>query len=127
MIIVPEQPLPSVLVFENNGEVVTDSLIVAEMFTKEHKNVKRDIPETISKLDSFEVEELGINFNTLKFERIEYRDNRNRLQDKYILNCDAFMLVTISYTTQKAMLIKMKYINEFTQMKEYIKSKLETT
>ncbi|MED2763456.1 Rha family transcriptional regulator [Bacillus thuringiensis] len=128
--IVPEQPLHSALVFENNGEVVTDSLIVAEMFTKEHKNVKRDISEMISKLDSlkdsFEAEELGINFNTLEFECIEYRDNRNRPQDKYILNCDAFMLVTMSYTTQKAMLIKMKYINEFNQMKECIKSKLDT-
>ena len=61
--------------------------------------------------------ELGINFNTLKFEPIEYRDNRNRIQEKYIVNFDAFMLVTMSYTTQKAMLIKMKYINEFNRMK----------
>ncbi|MGX5632687.1 ORF6C domain-containing protein [Bacillus thuringiensis] len=114
------------LVFENNGEVVTDSLTIAEMFGKEHKNIKRDILETISKLASLqhnaEVDELGINFNTLKFEPIEYRDNRNRIQEKYILNFDAFMLVTMSYTTQKAMLLKVKYINEFNRMKNYIQS-----
>ena len=115
------------LVFESNGEVVTDSLTIAGMFGKEHKNVKRDILETISKLaslrDSAEVDELGINFNTLKFEPIEYRDNRNRIQEKYILNFDAFMLVTMSYTTQKAMLLKVKYINEFNRMKNHIQSK----
>ncbi|MDA1678919.1 Rha family transcriptional regulator [Bacillus cereus group sp. TH152-1LC] len=113
------------LVFENNGEVVTDSLTIAEMFGKEHKNIKRDILETISKLASLqhsaEVNELGINFNTLKFEPIEYRDNRNRIQEKYILNFDAFMLVTMSYTTQKAILLKVKYINEFNRMKNHIK------
>ncbi|WP_353053376.1 hypothetical protein [Bacillus thuringiensis] len=38
-------------VFENNGEVVTDSLTVTGMFEKRHDNVKRDILETISKLD----------------------------------------------------------------------------
>ncbi|MGE1025192.1 ORF6C domain-containing protein [Bacillus cereus] len=114
------------LVFESKGEVVTDSLKIAEMFGKEHKNIKRDILETISKLASLqhnaEVDELGINFNTLKFEPIEYRDNRNRIQEKYILNFDAFMLVTMSYTTQKAMLLKVKYINEFNRMKNYIQS-----
>lgn len=121
-----EEPLHNELVFENNGEVVTDSLTIAEMFGKEHKNVKRDISETTSKLASLqnnvEVNELGINFNTLKFEPIEYRDNRNRIQEKYIVNFDAFMLVTMSYTTQKAMLIKMKYINEFNRMKNHIQN-----
>ena len=121
-----EQPLHNELVFEENGEVVTDSLTIAEIFGKEYKNVKRDILETILKLASLqnnvEVNELGINFNTLKFERIEYRDNRNRIQEKYIVNFDAFMLVTMSYTTQKAMLIKMKYINEFNRMKNHIQN-----
>ncbi|EJR01972.1 rha family phage regulatory protein [Bacillus cereus MSX-A1] len=119
------------LVFESNGEVVTDSLTIAEMFGKEHKNIKRDILETISKLASLqhnaEVDELGINFNTLKFEPIEYRDNRNRIQEKYILNFDAFMLVTMSYTTQKAMLLKVKYINEFNRMKNYIQSQQQVS
>ncbi|MDO6634124.1 Rha family transcriptional regulator [Bacillus thuringiensis] len=129
--VVQEQPLHSGLVFESNGEVVTDSLTIAEMFTKEHKNVKRDISETISKLnslkDSLEVEDLGINFSTLKFEQCNYKADNGQVYIKYVLNFDAFMLVTMSYTTQKAMLIKMKYINEFNRMKEYIKKKLDTS
>ncbi|COF30157.1 Rha family transcriptional regulator [Bacillus anthracis] len=114
----------SEFVFMKGNEVVTDSLSISQMFDKEHKNVKRDIFETISKLDELreneEIEGLGIDFNTLKFELIEYQDSRNRLQHKYVLNFDAFMLVTMSYTTQKAMLIKMKYITEFNRMKEHI-------
>ncbi len=38
------------LVFDNNGEAVTDSLTVAEMFGKEHKNVIRDIEVQLEKL-----------------------------------------------------------------------------
>jgi Rha family phage regulatory protein len=110
------------LVFVQNGQVLTDSLTVSEMFGKRHDNVKRDIEITISNIDrlkeSEEAKELGINFNTLKFEEIEYHDSRNRVQKKYLLNFDAFMLVTMSYTTQRAMLIKVRYINEFNRMKE---------
>ncbi|MFG6062229.1 ORF6C domain-containing protein, partial [Salmonella enterica] len=39
---------------------------------------------------------------------------------------EAFMLVTMGYTTQKAMLIKMKYINEFNKMKEHIQKQPTT-
>ncbi|MDA1849093.1 ORF6C domain-containing protein [Bacillus cereus] len=120
----------SEFVFMKGNEVVTDSLSISQMFDKEHKNVKRDIFETVSKLDELreneEIEGLGIDFNTLKFELIEYQDSRNRSQHKYILNFDAFMLVTMSYTTQKAMLIKMKYINEFNKMKEHIQKQPTT-
>jgi phage regulator Rha-like protein len=39
------------LVFIQNGVVLTDSLTVADMFGKEHKNVKRDIENVIGKID----------------------------------------------------------------------------
>ncbi|MED2125983.1 ORF6C domain-containing protein [Bacillus thuringiensis] len=114
------------LVFENNGEVVTDSLMVAEMFGKRHDNVKRDIHETISRLDelmqSEEVKEFGIDFSSLKFEECHYKADNGQIYTKHLLNFDAFMLVTMSYTTQKAMLIKMKYINEFNRMKDHIQN-----
>lgn len=112
------------LVFIQNNEVVTDSITIAEMFDKEHKNVKRDIENTLSNIETIkisgELKELNLDFNTLKFERISYKDSMNRNQEKYLLNFDAFMLVTMSYTTQKAMLIKVKYINEFNRMKEQL-------
>lgn len=48
--LVSDKQQNNVLVFENNGEVVTDSLTVAEMFGKEHKNVNRDIEVQLEKL-----------------------------------------------------------------------------
>lgn len=62
------------LVFQNsNGNDVTTSLIVAQVFGKEHKNVVRDI-ENLS---------CSENFNRLNFERITYKDARNREQTAY--------------------------------------------
>jgi Rha family phage regulatory protein len=110
------------LVFIQNGQVLTDSLTVAEMFGKEHKNVKRDIENTISNIDvlktSEEARELGIDFSSLKFERCEYKAANGQIYTKFLLNFDAFMLVTMGYTTQRAMLVKVRYINEFNRMKE---------
>ncbi|ADU95324.1 Rha family transcriptional regulator [Geobacillus sp. Y412MC52] len=110
------------LVFIQNDEVLTDSLTVAEMFGKEHKNVKRDIENTINNIDvlktSEEARELGIDFSSLKFERCEYKAANGQIYTKFLLNFDAFMLVTMGYTTQRAMLVKVRYINEFNRMKE---------
>ncbi|MEN3130348.1 ORF6C domain-containing protein [Bacillus cereus] len=115
------------LVFENNGEVVTDSLMVAEMFRKEHHNVLKDIKRTMEGIEqlknTIEVIESGIDMGCVRFYETQYTHPQNKqTYSKYLLNFDAFMLVTMSYTTQKAMLIKMKYINEFNRMKDHIQN-----
>lgn len=119
------------LVFIQNGQVLTDSLTVAEMFGKEHKNVKRDIENTINNIDvlktSEEARELGIDFSSLKFERCEYKAANGQIYTKFLLNFDAFMLVTMGYTTQRAMLVKVRYINEFNRMKEALQKQQQVT
>ncbi|MGI6834764.1 Rha family transcriptional regulator [Bacillus paralicheniformis] len=65
------------LVFIKENIAVTDSLTIAEMFGKEHKNVLRDI-ET-------QMEYAGEEFNELNFERNSYKDSLNRLKPKYDL------------------------------------------
>jgi Rha family phage regulatory protein len=113
------------LVFVESKEVLTDSLTVAKMFKKEHWNVTADIEKVVERLQdsSFieEAEEMGINLDTLKFQGISYKDSMNRSQEKYVLNFDAFMLVTMGYTTAKAMLVKVRYINEFNKMQDMLK------
>lgn len=47
------------LVFIENGRAVTDSLIVAEEFYKEHRNVLADIENQLKKLDEAGLEEWG--------------------------------------------------------------------
>ena len=115
------------LVFINNGQAITDSLTIAEMFCKRHDNVLRDIKEVLEKLNDHifrnEAGSLGINLGSLKFEETPYVHHQNKKTFyMYNLNFDAFMLVTMGYTTQKAMLIKLKYINEFNRMQQALKT-----
>jgi len=102
------------LVFIEKDHVVTDSLTVAGVFGKEHKNVKRDIEVQISKLAEAGEHE----FNTLNFGRINYLDSRGRAQEKFTLTEEAFTLVAFAYITPEAMKMKVKFIQEFKRMRE---------
>ncbi|MED3826089.1 Rha family transcriptional regulator, partial [Priestia flexa] len=101
------------LVFvNNNNEVVTDSLTVAEVFGKQHKNVLRSIYTLMN-----EMENKGITF----FEPIQYTDNSNRQQVKYNLSKDGLTLLAMGFTGTKALKFKMMYIEEFNRMEQHIK------
>lgn len=101
------------LVIQNpQGRDVTTSLIVAEVFGKEHKNVLRDI-ENLSCSD---------NFNRLNFERITYKDVRNREQTAYEMTKDGFSFLVMGYTGEKAGQFKETFINEFNKREMMLKS-----
>jgi Rha family phage regulatory protein len=100
------------LVFQNsNGNDVTTSLIVAQVFGKEHKNVVRDI-ENLS---------CSENFNRLNFERITYKDARNREQTAYEMTKDGFSFLVMGYTGTKAGEFKERFINEFNRRESLLK------
>jgi Rha family phage regulatory protein len=102
------------LVFIENGQAVTDSLVVSEVFGKEHKNVLRDIAKQMSYA--------GKEFAELNFEPGTYLDKNNQERPKVNLTEDAFALVAMSYNTQEAVQMKVKFIQEFKKMKEHINS-----
>lgn len=104
------------LVFVTNNQPVTDSLKVAEVFMKNHKEVLRDIKNQIEKLDQAGEED----FNQRNFAQVEYTDSRNRKYPKFVLTEEAFTLVAMSYVTPEAMKMKVKFINEFKRMREHI-------
>jgi Rha family phage regulatory protein len=104
------------LVFIENGKAVTDSLTVADVFGKEHKNVIRDIENQIVKL--IEAGERG--FSLLNFERSNYTNERGREYEKFFLTEEAFTLVAFSYVTPEAMKMKVKFIQEFKRMREHL-------
>ncbi|AST93040.1 hypothetical protein BC6307_18135 [Sutcliffiella cohnii] len=106
------------LVFVTNNQLVTDSLMVAGVFGKEHKHVKRDIENQISKL----IEADEIEFIKSNFGRINYQDSRGRNQEKINLTEEAFTLVAMSYVTPEAMKMKVRFINEFKRMREHIEN-----
>ena len=100
------------LVFQNsNGNDVTTALIVAQVFGKEHKNVVRDI-ENLS---------CSENFNRLNFERITYKDARNREQTAYEMTKDGFSFLVMGYTGAKAGEFKERFINEFNRREFLLK------
>ena len=98
----------SQLVFIENGQVVTDSLTVAEVFEKTHDKVLRDIRE------------LGCSkeFSLTNFGESTYTNERGREYTKYFISEQGFTLLVMGYTGQKAMEFKERYIAEFHRMRE---------
>ena len=72
------------------GNNITTSLIVAQVFGKEHAKVVRDI-ENLS---------CSSNFNAANFGVIEYNDSRGRIQRAYEMTKDGFSFLVMGYTGQ---------------------------
>lgn len=98
------------LVFVENGQVVTDSLTVAEVFGKRHDNVLVDIRK--------QAEYAGPQFAALNFQEGRYTDRNQQERPKINLTEEAFTLVAMSYNTKESVQMKVKFIQEFKRMKE---------
>ncbi|MBB6600950.1 Rha family transcriptional regulator [Bacillus pumilus] len=103
------------LVFVKENEAVTDSVAIAEMFGKNHDDVLKDVRR--------QMEYAGIEFSLGNFSESNYTNSRGRTYPKYDLTEEAFALVVFSYNTKEAVQIKIRFIQEFKRMKEYIQSK----
>ncbi len=103
------------LVVIQNGQAVTDSLTVAEVFGKDHDKVMRDIGNQIVKLyEAGEREFSDANFGGSKYIR------RGKEYPKMDLTEDAFTLIVMAYTTPEAMKFKIRFLQEFKRMKEQL-------
>lgn len=91
-----------------HGEIKTNSLKVAQHFGKSHKNVLRDIEKIIEQISNLDA--------GLKFELSEYFDSTGRKLPMYEMGKDAFVLLVMGYSGEKAMGIKITYINAFNTM-----------
>jgi Rha family phage regulatory protein len=102
------------LVFIESNRVVTDSLTIAEVFEKDHRNVVRDIEVQIEKLNEAGEREWGV----LNFEQTQYQHPQNKQwYKKYLLTEEGFTIVAMSYTTPEAMKMKVRFIEEFKRMR----------
>ncbi len=99
------------LVFENDGQAATDSLIVSKAFNKAHNRILRDIRE------------LGCSeeFRLSNFAQSTYINDQNKEMPLYILTKKGFTLLAMGYTGPAAMKFKEKYIDQFDKMEEYIR------
>ena len=109
-----------------NGKDVpaVTSLQVAEHFGKEHFNVLRDIETVLLQVPE--------NFRKLNFEVSEYTIQnpltRGELpKPMYLLTKDAFTLLTMGYTGEKAMVFKVAYIARFNEMEKALQANAPTS
>lgn len=96
------------LVFQVNGKLKTDSLIVTKFFEKEHKNVMRSIRNL----------ECSSEFRALNFELADYIDKNGDKQPKYEMSRDGFMFLAMGFTGAKAAQWKEAFIKAFNMMEE---------
>ncbi|MGJ9460071.1 Rha family transcriptional regulator [Oceanobacillus sp. CF4.6] len=108
------------LVFIDNGQAVTDSLAVSEVFNKNHNHVLRDIESQLEKLNQADEQKWGMT----NFGQTQYQHPQNKQwYTKYNLTEDAFAIIAMSYVTPEAMKMKIKFLNEFKRMKQELENK----
>lgn len=101
-----------------DGKPVVTSLQIAAAFEKQHFHVMRDIRELLEQVpDSFGKSNFGVSEYTVT----------NALgfaapMPMYRLARDGFMLVTMGYTSRKAMAVKIAYIEEFNRLEALARS-----
>lgn len=102
------------LVYENEkGVDITTSLIVAQVFGKEHNKVCRDI-ENLS---------CSMQFRVANFGETPYVHPQNGQTYKmYTMTKDGFSFLVMGYTGEKAGEFKERFINEFNKREAMLKS-----
>ena len=98
-----------------NDHAVTSSLLIAEKFGKEHKNVMQSIRNLIGgTAENSAIAEM--------FSESTYFNEQNKEQPMFLMNRDGFTLLAMGFTGKKAMQFKLEYIKAFNSMEAQIKS-----
>lgn len=100
------------LVIKTNDQVKTTSLLVAQKFKMEHKNV-------LQKLEKLECTK---EFRRLNFQLSSYKSLQNKTLPFYILTKDGFSLMVMSFAGPMATKFKQDFIDEFNRMEALIKA-----
>lgn len=103
------------LVFKGeSNQALTSSLLVAEKFGKDHKNVVRDIRSIIGGM-------LRIEHTQLFVESVYVHPQNGQEYPMFIMNRDGFTLLAMGFTGEKALKFKLEYIDEFNKMEKILK------
>lgn len=107
------------VVFNQNGKVLTNSLLVAEKFGKRHANVIKAVEDHINDLNSTDSK-------VSWFCESEYCDGKGEMRKMYIMNRDGFTLLAMGFTGKKALQFKLEYIEAFNSMESQLKQLQES-
>lgn len=97
-----------------NNQAMTNSLLVAEKFEKEHKHILDAIRKLTSAENSADLSQM--------FAEVELPDTYGRMRPAYIMNRDGFSLLVMGFTGEKALRFKLEYIDAFNKMEQAIKT-----
>lgn len=104
------------LVFiSKKGNPVTTSLLVAEKFGKNHRDVLKAIRNLIDDTTAQNCAVLTMFYETA------YLNEQNKKQPMFMMNRDGFALLVMGFTGEKALNFKIDFINAFNQMEEKLK------
>lgn len=95
-----------------NGGIKTTSLMIAQVFEKDHRNVLRDIREIEQKCKP--------EFTALNFERSTYK-GKNGENAMYFIGRDGFAMLAMGFNGDRAFKFKEDYIEAFNKMEVYIR------
>lgn len=113
------------LVFSNNGQIMTNSLLVAEKFQKNHRDVLSAIDELVKGSAEFSATPTETNKSSLlqMFEETTYIHPQNKQEYRmYLMNRDGFSLLVMGFTGQKALQFKLDFINAFNHYEQVAKN-----
>lgn len=108
---------PEYQLYERNGQPFCSSRQVADEFGKNHDDVLKSIRGLIDSLGKISESEWQMNFIPT-----EYKNSRNQKQPEYLLTKKGFTLLAVGFSGKKALMFKVRYIDRFEKMEEFIKS-----
>lgn len=101
------------LVFKSEkGTPITNSLLVAQKFGKEHRNVLQNIRNLTAENSAV----------SQMFYETTYFNERNQQQPMYTMNRDGFSILVMGFTGSQALNFKVEFINAFNKMEQTIKT-----
>ncbi|MFV0979452.1 Rha family transcriptional regulator [Latilactobacillus sakei] len=113
------------LVIMKNQQAVTNSLQVAEVFEKNHRDVLKSVDELRDGVaqNFADPTDGGVQNRTDLFYEDVYTHPQNKQQYRVIyMNRDGFTLLAMGFTGKKALNFKLKYIEAFNQMESEVKN-----
>ncbi|EIL9233564.1 Rha family transcriptional regulator [Campylobacter jejuni] len=94
-----------------NDQVTTTSLDIAAVFNKRHDNI-------IAKIETFPKD----SFTDLNFKASKYIDSTGRVLPCYKITRDAFSLLVMGFTGEKAYKWKIEFIKAFNEMEKRLRN-----
>lgn len=105
--------LQQVVYKTEKGTPVTDSVKVAEVFGKMHKNVLKSIRNILGSAQNLA--------HKTWFHQVTYIDAQGKTQPMFLMNRDGFSLLTMSLTGERALQFKVGFIQQFDMMEQALK------